>query len=38
MPVGPLLPEQLYRVCDCHQFDFKTTQDLEPLEDRKSVV
>lgn len=31
MPVGPLLPQQLYRVCDCEDFDFTTTDDLEPL-------
>lgn len=32
MPVGPLLPQQLYRVCDCDAFDFKTTEDLTPLD------
>ena len=32
MPVGPLLPQQLYRVCDCQAFHFKTTNDLAPLE------
>ena len=32
MPVGPLLPQQLYRVCDCQAFHFKTTDDLKPLE------
>lgn len=32
MPVGPLLPQQLYRVCDCEAFHFQTTSDLQPLE------
>jgi lon-related putative ATP-dependent protease len=32
MPVGPLLPQQLYRVCDCEAFNFKTTEDLRTLE------
>jgi len=32
MPVGPLLPQQLYRVCDCEEFHFKTTDDLAPLD------
>ncbi len=33
MTVGPLLPQQLYRVCDCQQFNFETTDDLEPLDE-----
>ncbi len=33
MTVGPLLPQQLYRVCDCQEFDFQTTDDLQPLEE-----
>ncbi|GAB5468532.1 MAG: ATP-binding protein [Rhodospirillales bacterium] len=33
MTLRPLLPQQLYRVCDCHQFDFETTDDLDPLEE-----
>jgi len=32
MPVGPLLPQQLYRVCDCSKFNFKTTDDLKSLD------
>ncbi len=32
MPVGPLLPQQLYRVCDCEAFHFQTTSDLQPLD------
>ena len=32
MPVGPLLPQQLYRVCDCEAFNFKTTDDLRALD------
>jgi len=32
MPVGPLLPQQLYRVCDCDEFNFTTTDDLQPLD------
>jgi lon-related putative ATP-dependent protease len=32
MPVGPLLPQQLYRVCDCEEFNFTTTDDLQPLD------
>lgn len=30
---GPLLPQQLYRVCDCERFDFETTADL-PDQDK----
>lgn len=26
-----LPPQRLYRVCDCQDFNFKTTEDLEPL-------
>ncbi len=26
-----LLPQKLYRVCECQDFNFKTTDDLEPL-------
>ncbi len=26
-----LMPQQLYRVCDCQDFSFETTDDLEPL-------
>ena len=30
MTVGPLLPQRLYRICECDQFDFETTDDQEP--------
>ncbi len=28
-----LMPQQLYRVCDCQDFNFETTDDLEPLSE-----
>ncbi|MEO1192609.1 MAG: AAA family ATPase [Pseudomonadota bacterium] len=32
MTLQALSPHSLYTVCECHEFDFKTTADLEPLE------